>query len=125
MPNPAAMQAAHARAIHATGQPVTFQRKALGAAPQTFTASVVAIVRNAMPAATNEGYSGKPGSVTEAGRQVLVMKADLAAEGFPMPVKKGDRIQIAEAGEWLQVEQVDNAKRFLAGCVELTAKGID
>lgn len=129
MPNPAAVAAAHARAIALAGQPVIFQR-AIGFGPSatTISAAVNAVVRKVTvdaSAVSRDGYSAsKPGAVTESDREVLAMKTDLTAAGFPLPVVKGDRIQIVETSDWLQVEEVDGAKRYLGGCVELTAKGI-
>lgn len=122
-----ALEAAHRRAIYRSGVSVTFRRKALGASSQ-IDAAVIAVVRNVSAdgsGGAREGYPGsKPGSPTMADRQIIAMKADLAAGGFPLPVAKGDRVLVAETGEWLQIELVDNTKRAVAGCVEMTAKGV-
>ena len=60
--------------------------------------------------------------------QILVMAADLAAAGFPLPLQKGDRVvlQAADetppAGEVLVLTRVDAQKRKLAGCIEAAAR---
>jgi len=127
MPSPAAIQAAHARAIAALGRAVTFRRSSAGGSDLA-EAAVTAVVRRVRvntTAATQEGFlTTKPNAPSVADREVLVMSADLAAAGFPLPVVKGDRIRIADTGEWLQVDTVDDGKRYIAGCIELTAKGL-
>lgn len=120
--------AAYREAFAVAGQAVTFQRVAPGSGAAVASATVTAVVRSVTPdgaAVSREGFSAsKPGAITQSARRVLAMKDDLAGAGFPLPVQKGDRILVAETGEWLQVEDVDNSKRFFAGCVEMIARGV-
>lgn len=118
--------------VYRVGQPVTFQRQ-IGQAPNAVTtpaggAQVTAVVRNYQPDTTAEAASGysasQIGNITEGDRQIIVMKDDLTAAGFPLPVQKGDQVIIAETGELLSVTRVDPAKRFMANCIELYAIGV-
>lgn len=131
-------QALYEQAIASTGQPVTFQR--LVGQPPSVTisppggATVTAVVRNYAPDATQEAASGysasQVGNLTEGDRQILVMAADLDAQGFPLPLQKGDRVvlQAADetppAGEVLVLTRVDAQKRKLAGCIEAAGVGV-
>ena len=132
MPLSTVAQSATRAAIALAGQPVTFQR-VTGVAPNaTLTpangASVTAVVRDYVLDTTADaqaGYSAsQPGAITQGDRLFIVMAADLAAAGFPVPVQKGDQILIAASGELLSVVRVDAGKRYLAGAVEIFAAGV-
>lgn len=119
-----AMQAAYRRAVARTGEAVTVQRVS-GTAPKTvtFSAIVVANVQAYAPE-TNEvsetGYgSSQVGAITQSQRKVIVVAQDLADARFPLPVKKNDRVLLAD-GTKCNVTGVDAHKRQLAGAVELT-----
>lgn len=124
----ASTQAAYEEAIGVAGVPVTFLRLA-GVAPHvtTTSAAVTAVVRNVLADTTAEAETGygasQPGSVSQDDRLVIVLAADLAAAGFPLPVVKGDKI-MAATGDKFQVTKVDAFKRAFAGALELTAVGV-
>jgi len=134
----ASAQAQTKAAILYCGQPVTFQRL-VGQAPSVTLspsggATVTAVVRDYLPDTTAEaatGYSASEvGAVTEGDRMLIVMAADLAAAGFPLPLQKGDRVVLQEAdelppaGETLTVTRVDARKRYFAGAIEVVAVGV-
>jgi hypothetical protein len=102
---------------------VTFQR-VTGLAPNVtiVSATVTAIVRNYQPdgvAESQTGYSGSQvGAITLGDRQILVMASDLAAQNFPLPLKKGDNALVADTGEKLKITRVDMTKRAIAACIE-------
>ncbi len=104
---------------------VTFQR-VTGLAPNTtlVSATVTAHVRNYQPdttEASKTGYSAsQPGAITLGDREILVMAADLTAQNFPLPLKKGDNALVADTGEKLKITHVDSTKRAIAGCIEAT-----
>lgn len=116
------------RALQKIGIPVTIKRID-GVAPNAtvISAQVLAIVRdysNDSVAAEEDGFSvSKPGAITQGDRLVLVMADDLLALGFPLPLKKNDRIDIP-TGDELNVVSVDPYKRQAAGAIELMASGV-
>lgn len=119
------MQSMTARMIAkaAGGAQVTFQR-VTGLAPNVtiVSATVTALVRNYQPdgvAESQTGYSGSQvGAITLGDRQILVMASDLAAQNFPLPLKKGDNALVADTGEKLKLTRVDMTKRAIAACIE-------
>ena len=100
-----------------------------GQAPNAvpFAVEVTAIVRDVMPdttAVAQAGYSAsKVGAVTQADRLVILLADDLRAKGFPLPMKKHDRIMLSE-DDVLDVVDVDPFKRAIAGAIELKAAGV-
>ena len=120
------LQSMTSRMVHkaAGGAQVTFQR-VTGLAPNATlqSATVTAWVHNYLPdgvAESSSGYSGSQiGSISLGDRQILVMSADLAAQSFPLPLRKGDNVLVADTGEKLKITRVDMTKRAIAGCVEL------
>lgn len=132
--NPAAL-GGYRRAIAAAGITVTFERWT-GAAPnrqKVASAVVTAVVRDYQPDSTAEARTGmassKQGAITEGDRFVIVLADDLAAQRFPLPVQKNDRIQLPSyasgiEGDYLNVTQVDPFKRAIAGAIELKASGV-
>jgi hypothetical protein len=129
----ASAQALTKAAILYCGQPVTFQR--LVGQPPSVTlspsggATVSAVVRNYLPDTTAQAASGysasEVGAVTEGDRQLIVMAADLAAAGFPLPVQKGDQVVLSgTTGELLVVTRADAQKRYFAGAIEVVAIGV-
>jgi hypothetical protein len=115
--------------IMLVGITVRFER-VVGFAPNAtvITATVTAkVMKYAMDTVTvsETGYSAsKPGAIRQGDREVLVMAADLAAQGFPLPVLKSDRVIIAETGDTLSIIAVDANKRAFAGCIEIDAAGV-
>lgn len=124
------IQAATRRALYRAsgGLQVTFSR-ITGVAPNAtlVSATVTAVVRNYLidtQEAAQEGFSGSMiGGITQGDRQILVMADDLAAHGYPLPVRKSDEIAV-ESGEKMNVTRVDALKRAIAGCIELVASGV-
>jgi hypothetical protein len=114
--------------IQIAGIAVRFER-IVGFAPNaaTTSASVIAIVRKyALDTVTisETGYaSSKPGAIRQGDREVLVMAADLEAAGFPLPVKKNDRVVIEATGDTFSIITVDAYHRAMAGCIEIEAAG--
>jgi hypothetical protein len=117
-------------AIHTTGVPVTMQR-VFGYAPApvwTFSADLTARVakvaaNRAAPA--RDGLSATaPGALTQDDRTVRLMADELAAERFPLPVAKGDKIILAAGGEAFEVSEVDDYTFAFAGAIELTVTGV-
>ena len=111
------------------GIPVRFER-VIGFAPNatTLSAAVTAkVMKYALDTVTvsETGYpASKQGAIRQGDREVLVMAADLAAQGFPLPVLKSDRIVISETGDTLNIIAVDAHKRAMAGCIEIDAAGV-
>jgi len=106
------------------GETVTFQR-VTGVAPNATLVSVTvgARVRGYAPE-SNEvaetGYaSSQMGSITQTDRKLVVVAADLAAAGFPMPPQKNDKIILAD-GTKGNVTEVDAHKRSFTGGIELS-----
>jgi hypothetical protein len=127
--DPAAQRATKA-AICVVGVCVTFQRLT-GMEPNVVTTSaeVRAVVRLVTPdgeAEAQTNYSGsKPGGITQDDRFVMVMACDLAEQGFPLPVIKGDRVVLdPSTQETAEVTKVDYFRRAIAGAIELTVTGV-
>src|ERR1700676_1342592 len=127
-----AIVAAYRRAFARLGLAisVTFKRET-GFAPNpvtTVTANVTAIVRDYAPDPTSprqEGYpSTRMGAITEGDRMVIVMASDLQAAGFPLPIRKNDRVVIVDTGDELNIVDVDAYKRATAGAIELKAASV-
>ena len=122
-------QAFTAQGVYRVGIAVTFQRLT-GFAPDVVTISAGVIAKVSLVTADSEessrtGYSSRQvGSISHNDRQVVVMAADLAAEGFPLPVAEGDKIVIASTEDKFSVTRVDNYKRAMAGAIELIATGV-
>lgn len=125
-----AINAAYLKAFARLGVSVsvTFKR-VTGSAPgtvTTVTATVNAVVRGYNPDTTSparEGYATtKVGSITEGARSLIVMATDLQSAGFPLPVKKNDKI-IMDTGDQLTITDVDSWVRAAAGAIELKASG--
>lgn len=118
------MQAAHRRAVVRTGELVTIQRLS-GTAPRavTFSASVYANVQGYTPDTSEVSQTGfgasQPGAITQNQRRVILVADDLASAHFPLPVKKNDRVILAD-GTKANVVMVDAHKRQVAGAIELT-----
>jgi hypothetical protein len=115
--------------IMLVGVTVRFERVA-GFAPNatTISATVTAkVMKYALDTVTvaETGYpASKPGAIRQGDREVIVMAADLAAQGFPLPVLKSDRVVIDETGDTLSIIAVDAHKRAFAGCIEIDAAGV-
>src|SRR6478735_7637960 len=111
------------------GITVRFER-VTGFAPNatTISATVTAkVMKYALDTVTvsETGYpASKPGAIRQGDREVIVMAADLAAQGFPLPVLKSDRIVIDKTGDTLNIIAVDAHKRAFAGCIEIDAAGV-
>jgi hypothetical protein len=114
--------------IRMVGIPVRFER-VTGYAPNVVTTSatvIAKVMKYALDTVTvsETGYpASKQGAIRQGDREVLVMAADLAAEGFPLPVLKSDRIVLA-TGDTLLIIAVDANKRAMAGCIEIDAAGV-
>jgi hypothetical protein len=127
--------ASYSRALARAGITVTFQRWA-GAAPNrqlVASATVTAVVRDYQPDGSAEARGGssasKMGAITEGDRIVIVLAGDLAAQHFPLPVLKNDRIQLPSyasgiEGDYLNITEVDPFKRAVGGAIELKASGV-
>ncbi len=121
-------QAFTRQGIMLVGVQVTFER-VTGFAPNamTISATVTAkVMKYALDTVSvaETGYSAsKPGSIRQGDREVLVMAADLAAQNFPLPIRKNDRVVVVETGDTLNVIAVDANKRAMAGCIELDVAG--
>ena len=128
-PNPSIV-AAYERALLKTGVQIIVKR-VTGFAPNptaTVSATVMASVKDYQPDTTapaQEGYAAtKVGAITQGDRQVIVMATDLAAQRFPLPIKKNDRIILVDSGDELNVVAVDAGKRNNAGAIELKAASV-
>lgn len=125
-------QETHRSWIKQVGLSVVFER-ITGVAPNAIVipvggASVTAIVRDYKPngiASSEAGYrAGQPGALPQGEREILVMADELAAAGFPVPLRKNDRITVALTGEILTLSRVDQTKRLIANCYEAYASGV-
>jgi len=125
MPYDYAMQAATRRALQRTGELVTFQRLT-GTAPNvtTLSVSLYANVQGLHPETNEPSQEGLPsskeGAITQTSRRIIVVGSDLSAKGFPLPVKKNDKIVLAD-GTKCNILDVDAHKRSLADAIEITA----
>lgn len=119
-------QAGYRRAIARTGETVTFQRIS-GQPGQGATilpiggATVQAIVNSYQVEAPVMGVK-REGAITLGDRRIIVLADDLAQAGFPLPLRKNDRVVVQ--GETLNIETVDPSTRSFGGAIELRAKGI-
>lgn len=123
-----AAASAYRRVLALVGQPATFIR-VTGFAPHpvaTQQATVNVMASGDVPdAATSSrtGYgSADIGSITQNSRTLIVLAQDLVDAGFPVPVRKNDKITLQ--GEELNVTAVDVNKRQYAGAVEVTVAGV-
>lgn len=120
-------QEGYRRAIARAGETVTFQRisgqPGQGAVilPAPAGATVQAIVNSFQVEAPVMSVK-REGAITLADRKIIVLVDDLAQAGFPLPLRKNDRVVVQ--GETLNIETVDPSTRAFAGAVELRAKGI-
>ena len=124
----AAAQAFTAAGVHYSGVTVTFQRWNFSPAAIAATATVVAKVAKVSAdtaAQTATGLSASaPGSITQNDRLVTVMASDLATQGFPLPVAKGDMVILPSSPEAMIVARVDAETRALAGAIEIVIPGV-
>ena len=110
------------------GAQFTFARDS-GDAPNvsTVSATVTALVRSYQrdtETSAREGYSASNlASATLGERFVMVMADDLAAQSFPVPLQKNDRMTSADTGETFVVSRVDPYKRAVAGAIEAYVTG--
>lgn len=125
--NPGAL-AGYRRALAIRGILVAVTR-INGVAPNAVTQSVdvKAIVLDYTPDTTTVGQTGYPagkqGALTQGDRMVIVLEDDLRAQGFPLPLRKHDRITLP-TNDVLDVVEVDPFKRAVAGATELKAAGV-
>lgn len=113
--------AGYRRAIARRGTAVIFER-INGQAPNVgiTTATVNGIVMNY--AREGDILPLQPeGGVTLGDRLIIVLAADLAAQDFPLPLRKNDKAIVA--GEPLNIENLDPFKRNIAGAIEIHARG--
>jgi hypothetical protein len=122
--------ASYRRAIARAGVAVSFERYA-GQPPNrvlAFSSNVSAIVRDYAPdgaSVDRTGYGpGRVGAITEGDRMVIVLAADLAAQKFPLPIEKHDKVRRLDNGDLLDITEVDPFKRAIAGAIELKAAGV-
>ena len=101
---------------------VTFERLDPKSGATTASATVTALIKGYLPdttAAAQAGYgASQPGAITLGERMFLVMAGDLANAGFPLPLKKGDKLISADTGEKLTLTRADPYKRSIAGAIE-------
>lgn len=128
-PDPAIV-AAYSRAFARSSVQVAIKR-ITGFAPNptaSETAIVRAIVRDYQPDTMQVAQMGlaatKIGAITEGDRLVIVLACDLAAQRFPLPLKKNDRVLLIATGDELNVVSIDANKRAAAGAIELKAAGV-
>jgi hypothetical protein len=122
------MLSAHRRAVVRTGERVTIQRIS-GTAPRTvsFSAEVMANVQAYAPDSTEVSQTGyaatQPGAITQSDRKVIVIAQDLLDQRFPLPIRKNDKIILAD-GAKCNVNGVDAHKRSIAGAIEMTVSSV-
>ncbi len=113
--------AGYRRAIARRPTEVTFQRIG-GQAPNV---GVTSATVNALVMSYTKEADIMPvhpeGGVTLGDRMIIVLADDLAAQNFPLPLRKNDKAVVA--GETLNVETLDPFKRNIAGAIEIQAKG--
>ncbi|MCP1852799.1 MULTISPECIES: hypothetical protein [unclassified Bradyrhizobium] len=108
----AAAAARARRGINRRGHMVRFKRAKGGA-----TAQVKAVI---------EGYSPDEyvNGITAGTRHLIVSVLDLQAQGFPVPVAKGDNIYLGPNLDWpTTVQTVDTDHREYQGCYEIVTSG--
>ena len=121
-------QSALRNMIAQIGESVTFQRIS-GVAPNATVLSVeiMARVRGYSPESAEVSQTGyaaaQAGSITQTDRKVIVVAADLAAAGFPLPVLKNDKVILADNTK-SNVTMIDAHKRSFSGGIELTVAEI-
>lgn len=118
--------AAYRKALQRNGQPVTFVRDA-GVAPgiSQVSATVQAHVMNYVPDTNVVGrtdFGQRLGTITQGDRKIIVLADDLSAAGFPIPLRKHDKAVVQ--GETLDIIEVDDNTRMLAGAYELVVAGV-
>lgn len=113
--------AGYRRALGRRGQDVTF-RRVVGQAPNTVIvdATVAAIVMDYVPEAAVMAVK-REGAITQGGRHIIVLAADLAEKHFPLPLVKHDKAIVN--GESLDIFSVDPNKRGLGGAIDVLAVG--
>lgn len=131
LPDPGAV-ASYRRMLARTGQTILFRRVS-GQAPNvaTFDAVVVAVFRGYQPT-TPVGASAKGAAISEGLREFIVLAADLAAQNFPLPLRKNDRIipgavvagSFAPGTELFNITDTDPYTRIIAGAIEGKAEGV-
>lgn len=125
--------AGYRRALLRRGRQVIVRRIS-GAAPSTtvVNAAVTAIVMDYVPKAPVASLQPE-GAITLGARNVIVLSDDLAAENFPLPVAKNDKIVLnadpallgtGNGDEELNIMSVDPYKRGIAGAIDIVAEGI-
>lgn len=129
MSDPSAV-AAYRTAMSINGVAIIVQRVS-GFAPNVTivnAAQVTAIVRQVISDTTEVAQAGLSasvmGAIDQADRLVIVLADDLCAEGFPLPVAKGDQVALPDSSEILNVTRVDPYRRAMAGAIELYATGV-
>lgn len=114
-----AAAAARARAaIRRRGHVVSFRRLTSTYPPTaTHTANVKAIVSGYAPEELAEG-------ITVGSRSVLVSTLDLAAAGFPLPLRKNDEIRLGVGFEFItSIDAIDADRKEYNGCLDIVATG--
>jgi hypothetical protein len=109
--------AARARAsINRVGSVISFRRMS-ATTPQT-------IVSQADVKATPAGYTPKElaAGITQGSSKFTVSRLDLEAAGFPVPLKKGDRV-ILSGNRIRTVDTVDPDHREYMGCYDVVVSG--
>ncbi len=114
-----AAAAGRARAsIGRSGELISVRRMSTGT-PQTVIAraDVKATVRGYAPVELVNG-------ITSGSRRVIVSLLDLTAAGFPLPVKKNDRIYLGALFDTATtIQSVDPDHREFQGCLEISTTG--
>jgi hypothetical protein len=136
--------AGYRRAIARRGQWVILRRIS-GQAPHAavFDAMVRAIVMDYRPQSEVMAVK-REGGITQGGRNVIVMRDDLAEKRFPLPVKKNDKLILLERdrvnqeqteialpdgtllyeSDALNISDPDPNKRGLADAIDFIAGGV-
>lgn len=116
--------AAYVHARQVCGQDVTFKR-VTGNAPSasTATATVRAVVKDYVPSTPRDlGSFAREGGVSQHMRTIIVLESALNTAGFPIPVKKNDRVIVK--GETWNVVEADLNSRDYGGAYVLKAENI-
>lgn len=114
-------QAGHRRAIARIGKPVTFVA-VRGEAPNNVTTTVKIKVILGNYTATAPDSAGHVGAITQGSRHIIALQEDLAQQGFPLPVRKHDKV-ILRDGQKLDITMVDPHRRGFAGAIDIAAVG--
>jgi hypothetical protein len=124
--------AGYRRMLDRIGQRILF-RRVNGQAPNVTTQdAVVKAVFRAYQPTTPIGAGDKGAAISEGLREFIVLKADLAREGFPLPLQKNDRIILgtSEDGPFIpgvelyNIVEVDPGTRIVAGAIAGKAEGV-